>query len=136
MIVAQDTASIAKMLGIVYDTLPEHYLTVLDLSRVGLSRHILDRLTSEGHLEYIDYSASPFAIAFWQVARASARFFLDVEPPIHYGDFIKARGTGALGIVINTGEIQRGKATISGYWIETANGEDDFIPAGDAILIA
>lgn len=54
---------------------------------------------------------------------------------IEAGDFIKARGTGCLGIVQSAGTMRLGKRTITGYQVTTARGTMDFIPDEDTILI-
>lgn len=132
----REQTSLARLLGLVYD-MPEHRMTTLDLYvRKDVTRKQLDRLTEAGHLQYVDYSESDFAIAFWQVSRVSARSILGVDPPIRYSDFIKARDCGlCIGIVFSVGEIQTGKTTTPGYWIKTASGKDDFISHDQAVLI-
>jgi hypothetical protein len=132
---AQRKLNTAYLLGLIYD-MPEHRLTTLDLCvRRDITRKQLDRLTEAGHLQYVDYSESDFAIAFWQVSRVSARAILDVDPPIRHGDFIKARGTACVGFVFGVGSIPFGRSEIEGYWIKNADGKDDFISADQAVLI-
>jgi hypothetical protein len=55
---------------------------------------------------------------------------------IQAGDFIKARGTLCMGLVLRIGSIKAGKATIQGYVIQDCHGKEDFIDEGSAQFIA
>jgi hypothetical protein len=55
---------------------------------------------------------------------------------IEVGDFIKARGTLCMGLVLRIGSIKAGKATIQGYVIQDCHGREDFIDEGSAEFIA
>jgi hypothetical protein len=58
-------------------------------------------------------------------------FPMAIEPE----DFIKAKGTGLLGIVQTLGTLQVGKKTIAGYLVTTARGRTDFIFDTDAEIV-
>jgi hypothetical protein len=55
---------------------------------------------------------------------------------IQVGDFIKARGALCMGLVLRTGSIKAGKATIQGYVIQDCHGREDFIDQVSAEFIA
>jgi hypothetical protein len=55
---------------------------------------------------------------------------------IQVGDFIKARGTLCMGLVLRAASIKAGKKAIAGYIIEDCHGREDFIDADSAVFIA
>ena len=52
---------------------------------------------------------------------------------IEVGDFIRAKQTTCCGFVRRTGSA--GRSDMSGFWVVTTSGREDFIDAGAAVLL-